>query len=215
MKPQREPILFWYCTGNVQLAENSLPRAVPPEVPPPLRISQRMKLETSQLDGVDKRIQVRVRILQHVEWSFVIFSFLFVVLLVIKITFDNFFCRLNFTNKDRGSICVDICVDKCVSFSRINPFHATDLFWYPLKTSESLCLFCLRGYQKRSVAWKGLTLQPKSENLEFSASRSIPANIYLFKVNKTYTIKRCEIVQKLTIKTPEWRHWLPSDVFIC
>ena len=123
------------------MAENSLPRAVPPEVPPPLRISQRMKLETSQLDGVDKRIQVRVRILQHVEWSFVVFSFLFVVLLVIKITFDNFFCRLNFTNKDRGSICVDICVDKCVSFSRINPFHATDLFgtpWTHQKASEFL-----------------------------------------------------------------------------
>ena len=49
------------------MAENSLPRAVPPEVPPPLRISQRMKLETSQLDGVDKRIQVRVRNLEHVE----------------------------------------------------------------------------------------------------------------------------------------------------
>ena len=36
----------------------------------------------------------------------------------------------------------------------LNPFHATDLFWYPLKTSENL-----RGYQKRSVAWNGLIKQ--------------------------------------------------------
>ena len=39
----------------------------------------------------------------------------------------------------------------------INPFHATDLFWYPLKTSENLCFSdVFRGYQKRSVAWNGL-----------------------------------------------------------
>ena len=36
----------------------------------------------------------------------------------------------------------------------INPFHATDLFWYPLKTSENLRFSdVFRGYQKRSVAW--------------------------------------------------------------
>ena len=39
----------------------------------------------------------------------------------------------------------------------INPFHATDLFWYPLKTSENLWLSdVFRGYQERSVAWNGL-----------------------------------------------------------
>ena len=39
----------------------------------------------------------------------------------------------------------------------INPFHATDLFWYPLKTSENLWFSdVFRGYQKRSVAWNGL-----------------------------------------------------------
>lgn len=43
----------------MNLAEQSLPRgAQPHDVPPPLRISQRMKLEPSQLEGVDKRIQV-------------------------------------------------------------------------------------------------------------------------------------------------------------
>ena len=45
--------------GNARLAEASLPRSVlAGEVPPPLRISQRMKLEASQLDGVNKRIKV-------------------------------------------------------------------------------------------------------------------------------------------------------------
>lgn len=47
--------------GNARLAEASLPRSVlAGEVPPPLRISQRMKLEASQLDGVNKRIKVQV-----------------------------------------------------------------------------------------------------------------------------------------------------------
>ena len=41
----------------------------------------------------------------------------------------------------------------------LKPFHATDLFWYPLKTSENQGFFyVLRAYQKRSVAWNGLTV---------------------------------------------------------
>ena len=39
----------------------------------------------------------------------------------------------------------------------INPFHATGLFRYPLKTSENQRLSdVFRGYQKRPVAWNGL-----------------------------------------------------------
>ena len=37
---------------------------------------------------------------------------------------------------------------------------------------------------------------------------SIPANIYLFKVNNRNARKRCEIFSKLTIKTPERRQRL-------
>ena len=41
----------------------------------------------------------------------------------------------------------------------LKPFHTTDLFWYPLKTSENLWFSdVFRGYQKRSVAWNGLTV---------------------------------------------------------
>ena len=34
-----------------------------------------------------------------------------------------------------------------------------------------------------------------------------PADIYLLKVNNRNTRTRCEICSKLTIKTPERRHW--------
>ena len=40
------------------------------------------------------------------------------------------------------------------------------------------------------------------------------ANIYLLKVNNKNTRKRCEICSKLTIKTPERRHWCRSGAFI-
>ena len=40
-----------------------------------------------------------------------------------------------------------------------------------------------------------------------------PACIYLVKVNRN-TRTRCEICSKLTIKTPERRHWRRSGVFI-
>ena len=44
--------------------------------------------------------------------------------------------------------------------------------------------------------------------------RSVPANIYLFKVNNRNTKIRCEICSKLTIKTSEQRYWCCSGVFI-
>ena len=38
--------------------------------------------------------------------------------------------------------------------THLKPFHATELFWYPLKSSENHRFF--RGYQKRSVTWNKL-----------------------------------------------------------
>ena len=38
--------------------------------------------------------------------------------------------------------------------------------------------------------------------------------MYLFKVSKRNTRKRCEICSELTIKTPERRNWRLSGVFI-
>ena len=41
-----------------------------------------------------------------------------------------------------------------------------------------------------------------------------PADVYLFKVNNRNIRKICETCSKLTIKTPERRHWRRSGVFI-
>ena len=43
---------------------------------------------------------------------------------------------------------------------------------------------------------------------------SYPAGIYLLKVNNRNARTRCEICSKLTIMTPERRHWRRSGVFI-
>ena len=43
-------------------------------------------------------------------------------------------------------------------------------------------------------------------------NNTFPNIIYLFKVNKRNTIKKCETCSKLKIKTPE-RHWRRSAVF--
>ena len=45
-----------------------------------------------------------------------------------------------------------------------NPFHATDLFRCPLKTSENLWFSDVsKGYQKRSGAWNGLSKKKKTK----------------------------------------------------
>ena len=43
--------------------------------------------------------------------------------------------------------------------------------------------------------------------------RAYPASIYLLKVNNRNTRKRYKLCSKLTIKTPEQRHWHRSGVF--
>ena len=43
---------------------------------------------------------------------------------------------------------------------------------------------------------------------------SDPVRNYLLKVNNRNTRRTCETCSKLTIKTPESRHWLRSGVFI-
>ena len=48
-------------------------------------------------------------------------------------------------------------IDFFRAIKRLNPFHTTDLFWYPQKTSENLWFSnVFKGYQKRPVAWNGL-----------------------------------------------------------
>ena len=54
-------------------------------------------------------------------------------------------------------------------------------------------------------------LTQKEELVLFSY---FPAGICLLKGNNRNTRTRCEICSKLTIKTPERRHWRRSGVFI-
>ena len=56
--------------------------------------------------------------------------------------------------------------------------------------------------------------QHKDGDLSWVTKSHYPANIYLFKVNNRNTRKRCCICSKLTIKTPERRHWRRTGVFI-
>ena len=57
-------------------------------------------------------------------------------------------------------------------------------------------------------------------NSDFSALTSIncnstiPTGNYMSKVNNSNSRTRCEICLKLTVKTPERRHWRRSGVFI-
>ena len=53
-----------------------------------------------------------------------------------------------------------MAIAKISLHSILNQFHDTDLFLYPLKTSENQRFFYVfRGYRKRSVAWNGLRVQ--------------------------------------------------------
>ena len=54
----------------------------------------------------------------------------------------------------------------------------------------------------------------KEENMGAFRSSPYSTNIYLFKVNNNNARKRCKICSKLTMKTPERRHWRRSGVFI-
>ena len=51
-------------------------------------------------------------------------------------------------------------------------------------------------------------------SIRFVFETVFPAGIYLLKVNNRNTRTRCEICSKLTINTPERRHWPRSGVFI-
>ena len=48
---------------------------------------------------------------------------------------------------------------KIILFERcdnVNSFHATGLFWYPLKTENQRFSDVFRGHRKRAVPWNGL-----------------------------------------------------------
>ena len=75
------------------------------------------------------------------------------------------------------------------------------------------------GSQTPSQAPGNISNQRPSNLSEMSnptepQSRYIPAGTYLLKFNNRNTRASCETRSKLTIKTPEQRHWRRSGVFI-
>ena len=57
-------------------------------------------------------------------------------------------------------------------------------------------------------------LQYYPRKILFLLRHNYPAGNYMFKINNRNTRTRCEMCSKLTIKTPERRHWRHSGVFI-
>ena len=91
---------------------------------------------------------------------------------------------------------------RCKIFNVFHHFADTRSFWVS-------CKHFAYPYQ---FSWTSeSTFNPQ----KFSWSqRHYPAGIYLVKVNNREFRTRCEICWKFTIKTPKWRHWCRSGVFI-
>ena len=92
----------------------------------------------------------------------------------------------------------------------VNPFHATDLFWYPLKTSEYQRVSdVFRGYQKRSVAPNGLTnvdtnLQKNQPYLEYLQLNGFIVNIVIQKICRYFAFMRWLCFRSIGEKGAVW-----------
>lgn len=58
LKNDNAAVQLHFLSGNMELAKKSLPFPTPDKPTPSLRIAQRMRLEATQIEGVEKRIQV-------------------------------------------------------------------------------------------------------------------------------------------------------------
>lgn len=58
LKNDNSYVQMHFIAGNRRLPNQALPQPMQSGVLPPLRISQRMRLEQAQLEGVSKRMQV-------------------------------------------------------------------------------------------------------------------------------------------------------------
>ena len=77
--------------------------------------------------------------------------------------------------------------------------------WYTLTQLATVNWFILMA--------SGVSNTKNTKHIYFQCFQELPANIYLFKINNRNTRKRCEICSKLTIKSPERRHWLTLNIF--
>lgn len=60
LKNDMAAVQLHFLSGNMELAKKSLPFPTPEKPTPSLRIAQRMRLEATQIEGVEKRIQVEI-----------------------------------------------------------------------------------------------------------------------------------------------------------
>lgn len=60
LKNDMAAVQLHFLSGNMELAKKSLPFPTQEKPTPSLRIAQRMRLEATQIEGVEKRIQVSI-----------------------------------------------------------------------------------------------------------------------------------------------------------
>ena len=72
----------------------------------------------------------------------------------------------------------------------------------------------IRRSQLTLVIFEWIVLLVTTFSYYLNMFSDFPAGIYLLKVENRNTRTRCEICSKLTIKTPERRHWCCCGAFI-
>ena len=76
-----------------------------------------------------------------------------------------------------------------------------------LELSSEDCLLKVYAYEDIQEELRRLGQMEKKIWVSYRSCVN-PTGSYMFKVNNRNTRTRREICSKLTIKTPEWRHWL-------
>ena len=92
----------------------------------------------------------------------------------------------------------------------MNLFHA-NLPWKYHKTNYWFS-GVFRRNRKGKVGWNGLIVYFRLQL--WAAVSQLPVDFYLLEVSNWNTRTRCKICAKLTIKTPDRRHWCRFGVFL-
>ena len=119
----------------------------------------------------------------------------------------------NFSLSDSWQVHVQSCVNAISMFEQNCALNKKIFLFKSIKShfrlrSQEVILLrknVLNGNYKYAFIW--------SKDRKILLVRVKLASIYLLKVNKRNTRTSCEICWKLTLKTPERRHWFRSGVF--
>ena len=98
------------------------------------------------------------------------------------------------------------------NYCGVNPFHATDLFRWPLKTSENQRFSdVFRGYQKWSVVWNGLITIETTLNLK----KPVLFTCNAFHIGTKYCRKRSNIYQNNLVNARQRQGLLFHKTYFC